>query len=168
MGLGGEYAVLTLHRPSNVDDPDTLGARLQPILGLAERMPVVFPVHPRTRHVLAGIGAGERPGLRLVEPMGYLEFLGLMGGARIVLTDSGGVQEETTVLGIPCVTLRENTERPVTVAHGTNRLAGVEPEGVRQAIAQALDSSRAPRMPELWDGKAAERIVAALARDLEG
>jgi UDP-N-acetylglucosamine 2-epimerase (non-hydrolysing) len=167
MGLtAGGYGVLTLHRPSNVDDPATLRELLAPILELAERMPVVFPVHPRTRGVLRDIGVREDGGLRLLEPIGYLEFLGLMAKARVVLTDSGGIQEETTVLGVPCVTLRENTERPVTIREGTNVLAGIRPEGVRQAIRKALDAPAAGRVPELWDGRAAERIVEVLARTL--
>ncbi len=167
MGLTARgYGVLTLHRPSNVDDPATLRPLLEPILELATRMPVVFPVHPRTRGVLRDIGVREDGGLRLLEPIGYLEFLGLMANARVVLTDSGGIQEETTVLGVPCVTLRENTERPVTIREGTNVLAGTRPEGVRQAIRKALDAPAAGRVPELWDGRAAERIVEVLARTL--
>jgi len=157
------YAVLTLHRPANVDDSVALGALLEPILELAETMPVVFPVHPRTRTALSGLGIGRQPGLRLVEPLGYLEFLSLLGDARIVLTDSGGIQEETTVLGVSCVTLRDNTERPVTVSEGTNRLAGTSTAGVRAAIASALDHDAAGRIPELWDGRAAERIVDRLS-----
>jgi UDP-N-acetylglucosamine 2-epimerase (non-hydrolysing) len=167
MGLAARsYGVLTLHRPSNVDDSATLRALLEPILELADGMPVVFPVHPRTRGVLANLGIGENHGLRLLEPIGYLEFLGLMASARIVLTDSGGIQEETTVLGVPCVTLRESTERPVTIEEGTNVLAGVRPEGVRLAIRAALSTSGKGRVPELWDGRAAERIVKVLSQSL--
>lgn len=161
-----EYAVLTLHRPANVDDPGALRTLLGPILELSDSMPVLFPVHPRTAAVLDRIGLGERPGLRRLEPQGYLEFLGLLAAARLVLTDSGGIQEETTVLGVPCVTLRENTERPVTVTEGTNRLAGLRPDGVRQAISEAASERRRPHAPELWDGGAAGRIVAVLAGDL--
>jgi UDP-N-acetylglucosamine 2-epimerase (non-hydrolysing) len=134
-------------------------------------MPVVFPVHPRTRKRIAesGLGASlERtPGLRLVDPMGYLEFLALTSQARLVFTDSGGLQEETTALGVPCVTLRENTERPITVEEGTNTLVGTDPERIRHAVASALrGEGRAARRPQLWDGHAAERIVAILRREL--
>jgi UDP-N-acetylglucosamine 2-epimerase (non-hydrolysing) len=162
----GEYAVLTLHRPSNVDDPATLAALLEPILELASRIPVVFPVHPRTAAMLDRLGVGERVGLRRLEPQGYLEFLGLLAAARLVVTDSGGIQEETTVLGVPCVTLRENTERPVTITEGTNRLAGVSPDAVRRALADAQTQPRRAYAPELWDGAAAARVVALLAQDL--
>ncbi len=164
----GAYAVLTLHRPSNVDDPASLRDRLLPILELGRRLPVLFPVHPRTVLALQGIGVAAGHGLRLAGPLGYLEFLGVLSKARIVLTDSGGVQEETTVLGVPCVTLRENTERPVTVLEGTNRLGGTEPRTVRRAIEEALAAPRVARMPERWDGRAGERIVQVLARDLAG
>jgi len=167
MGLEpGGYALMTLHRPANVDDPLTLSRMLGPVVALGSRLPVVFPVHPRTTPVLARAGIHAGNGLRLVEPLGYLEFLGLMAGARLVLTDSGGIQEETTVLGVPCVTLRENTERPVTVREGTNRLAGVQPEGIEKAIAEALAAERVPRVPELWDGRAGERVAAVLGRAL--
>ena len=154
------YAVLTLHRPSNVDDPLTLSRMLGPIRELSARMPVIFPVHPRTRESLRGIpeAAGAR-GLRFLDPLGYLDFLRLMSESRLVLTDSGGIQEETTVLGVPCVTLRDNTERPVTIRHGTNRLGGTEPEGIRKAIDEALASgSVVPTPPPLWDGRAGMRI----------
>ncbi len=166
LGLPADYAVLTLHRPSNVDDPEQLRARLNPILELAARMPVVFPVHPRTRQVLAEIGFAGDDRLRLLDPLGYLEFLGLLAQARLVVTDSGGIQEETTVLGVPCVTLRENTERPVTITFGTNRLAGTDPQRVTRTITEALAAPRDARAPELWDGHAAERIAAILTRDL--
>ena len=159
----GCFAVATLHRPANVDDPRTLSAILQPLLELGERLPVVFAVHPRTRRMLRelGIDGGER--LRAVDAMGYLEFLGLMIDARLVVTDSGGIQEETTVLGVPCVTVRDNTERPITVTQGTNRLAGTRPDGIRRSLEEALAHTGAPRIPPLWDGRAAERIVAVLA-----
>ena len=166
LGLRGDYAVLTLHRPSNVDDVNALRARLEPIFELASRMPVVFPVHPRTRQVLVELGLGGSARLRLLEPLGYLEFLGLLAGARLCVTDSGGIQEETTILGVPCVTLRENTERPVTISFGTNRLAGVDPDHIQRTIAEALAVPRSARAPELWDGRAAERIAAILTRDL--
>jgi UDP-N-acetylglucosamine 2-epimerase (non-hydrolysing) len=162
------YAVLTLHRPSNVDDPKRLAALLVPILELSQDMPVLFPVHPRTAEALALAGPIDRTGLRLLDPLGYLEFLGLMGAARLVLTDSGGIQEETTVLGVPCVTMRDNTERPVTIDEGTNRLAGTTPAGVRAAIKGALTAKGGGRVPELWDGRAATRIVRILARRFGG
>ena len=160
------YAVMTLHRPSNVDDGRQLGAMLEPIRELGREVPVIFPVHPRTRKILDGIDAARDSELRLIEPLGYLEFLGLMAEASLVLTDSGGIQEETTVLGVPCVTLRNSTERPVTISEGTNVLAGTEPGAIREAIERARSVSRRPRTPELWDGRAAERIVGILAGDL--
>lgn len=164
----GGYAVLTLHRPSNVDRARGLRDLLAPIVALAERMPVVFPVHPRTRKTLEAAGITETAGLRMLDPVGYLEFLGLMESARMVLTDSGGIQEETTVLGVPCITMRENTERPVTVEEGTNRLVGVDPDDIARAIREVLESDVAGRVPALWDGRAAERIVAVLAREIAG
>jgi UDP-N-acetylglucosamine 2-epimerase (non-hydrolysing) len=162
------YAVLTLHRPANVDDPARLESLLEPVFELAKEMPVLFPVHPRTLAGLTALGAAARPGLRLLEPLGYLEFLGLMSAARLVLTDSGGIQEETTVLGVACVTLRDNTERPITISEGTNRLGGTSLEGIRSAIRDALASSHNGRIPELWDGRAANRIVRILAQQLGG
>ena len=158
----GEYAVLTLHRPANVDRRSSLTEVLSPILELGETIPVLFPVHPRTRPALEEALGGDVRGLRLLEPLGYLDFLRLMIGARVVLTDSGGIQEETTVLGVPCVTLRENTERPVTLTAGTNRLGGVASEGIRAAIRAALEAREEggpPSAPPLWDGRAADRIV---------
>jgi len=165
------YAALTLHRPSNVDDPAVFGRILDALGSIAREMPIVFPVHPRTRAALAAGPLGARvqsiPGLRLIEPLGHLEFLKLMAEARIVLTDSGGVQEETTILRVPCLTLRENTERPVTVEVGSNRIVGTAPERILAAYREIRDG-RGPRceVPPLWDGHAAERIVAILAREL--
>lgn len=158
------YAVLTLHRPSNVDDPDILGGLLGAIREIQRKIPVVFPVHPRTRKQIDALGFAEKvadmQGLRLCEPLGYLEFLGLTSQARLVLTDSGGLQEETTALGIPCLTLRENTERPVTVTEGTNTVVGVDPRKVIDAASDALDGrGKHGRIPEFWDGKASERIA---------
>jgi UDP-N-acetylglucosamine 2-epimerase (non-hydrolysing) len=165
-----EYAVLTLHRPSNVDDPETLRRILEAVEKIGERVPVVFPVHPRTRKMIAESDFADRfqgKGLRLVEPLGYLKFLGLYSGARLVLTDSGGIQEETSVLGIPCLTLRENTERPITVTMGTNRIVGNDPEKITAAAFDALseDAKITATIP-LWDGHAAERIVDELLKTI--
>ena len=158
LGLtAGNYAVMTLHRPSNVDDDGTLRGILAAVGDLAARMPVVFPVHPRTRAHLATVPHSD--GIVTIEPLGYLDFLALTSHARIVLTDSGGLQEETTALGIPCVTIRENTERPITVTEGTNRIAGTDPVRIRQGIAAALERTGAPPRPALWDGKTAGRIA---------
>ena len=161
------YAVLTLHRPANVDDPGVLGRLLDALAEIHRDLAIVFPVHPRTRQKLASFGLAGRlealPGLRLVEPLGYLDFLKLMAEARLVLTDSGGIQEETTILGVPCLTLRENTERPVTVEQGTNRLVGRDPARILAAWREIRDGAPAPaRVPPLWDGRAAERIADAL------
>jgi UDP-N-acetylglucosamine 2-epimerase (non-hydrolysing) len=158
------YAVCTLHRASNVDDPKVLGGLLVALGHVASRLPVVFPVHPRTRKRLAELGFGptlERtPGLRLVDPMGYLEFLALTAQARLVFTDSGGLQEETTVLGIPCLTVRENTERPITVEVGTNLVVGTDPVRIQQAADRILDGhEKKGRVPDLWDGRTGERIA---------
>jgi UDP-N-acetylglucosamine 2-epimerase (non-hydrolysing) len=160
----GAYLVVTLHRPALVDGP-LLADALAALAAVAREMPVVFPVHPRTRAAIdAHGGRPSAPGLRLLDPLGYLEFLGLVFGAGGVLTDSGGIQEETTFLGIPCFTLRENTERPVTVELGTNTLLGLAPERISEIpdrIAAARD--RPASAPPLWDGRAAERIAAVLA-----
>lgn len=161
------YGLLTLHRPSNVDDLDSFERLMTGIEVVARDVPIVFPVHPRTRPVVtrsatanAMVGDGR---LRLIDPLGYLDFIGLMERARIVLTDSGGVQEETTILGVPCLTLRENTERPVTITHGTNQLVGTDPARIVEAWARVKNPQAAPPGPPLWDGKAAERIADVLA-----
>jgi UDP-N-acetylglucosamine 2-epimerase (non-hydrolysing) len=163
----GGYGVVTLHRPSNVDDPVALGARLAALDELAARVPLVFPVHPRTEARLRDLRlAVETSRWRLTPPLGYVDFVRLLSSARLVVTDSGGIQEETTVLGVPCVTLRESTERPVTVTEGTNVLAGTSREGIRAAVDEALVRRVEARRPELWDGRAASRIVDTLARVL--
>ena len=165
---GSDYAVVTLHRPSNVDDAAALRRILSALSRLAARLPVVFPAHPRTRKMIAEFGFDDavgRGGLLLTEPLGYLDFLRLFSGARLVLTDSGGIQEETTALGIPCLTLRENTERPVTVELGTNRVVGTDPERILREAERALGRERAaepPRVPPLWDGRTADRILDAI------
>jgi UDP-N-acetylglucosamine 2-epimerase (non-hydrolysing) len=164
------YAVCTLHRPSNVDDRVSAERTCRALGAVADRLPVVLPLHPRTRERLAAFGLLEgiaaRPAVTLVEPLGYLEFLALMEAARLVFTDSGGIQEETTVLGVPCLTFRENTERPITVTEGTNRLVGTDPEAVAVALDEELaGSGRAGRVPELWDGGAAGRILHVLLRE---
>ena len=157
------YAVLTLHRPANVDDPAAFARLFGAIAGLAAELPVVFPVHPRTRKALAAVGAEGHRGLILTEPLGYLDFLKLTAHARLVLTDSGGVQEETTVLGVPCLTLRANTERPVTCDQGTNQLVGLDPARIAAAARAVLAAPPGPgRVPDLWDGQAARRVVDVL------
>lgn len=164
---GQPYAVLTLHRPSNVDAGPALASLLGVIEELAEQLPVVFPVHPRTRARIdeAGFGAFfDNPRVLALPPVGYLEMLGLVSAADVVLTDSGGLQEETTALGVPCMTLRENTERPITIEEGTNTLVGVDPAAIRAAWAEIRARERgSARRPEYWDGRAAQRIVADLA-----
>jgi len=154
----GSYALVTLHRPALVDGP-LLGETVRQLAALAQQLPVVFPVHPRTRKMMEGIEP-DHPGLRLIEPLGYLDFLSLLADARAVLTDSGGIQEETTYLGIPCFTLRDNTERPVTVRLGTNTLLGLDPAaiaGIPAALETGLDAG--PQPLPLWDGQAAPRIA---------
>jgi UDP-N-acetylglucosamine 2-epimerase (non-hydrolysing) len=162
----GGYAVLTMHRPSNVDDPRVLGGLLDALEVVQSDMPVLFPVHPRTRAKLEGFGLGSRLAelarLRLIDPIGYLDFLRLMSSARVVLTDSGGIQEETTILRVPCLTLRENTERPITVEMGTNRVVGQDPEKIVAAYHEVVTQESSGRVPPLWDGRASERIVDVL------
>jgi UDP-N-acetylglucosamine 2-epimerase (non-hydrolysing) len=156
----GNFAVLTLHRPANVDDPQTLGRILEAIGVVADVMPVAFPVHPRTARNMPN---RLHPNVRLMSPLGYLRFLALLTRARLVMTDSGGIQEETTVLGVPCLTLRPNTERPITCEVGTNTVVGNDPQRIREAALCALrDGARRGAVPEKWDGRAAERIVEVL------
>jgi UDP-N-acetylglucosamine 2-epimerase (non-hydrolysing) len=158
----GAYALVTLHRPALVDGP-LLGETVAQLARLAAEMPVVFPVHPRTRKMMEGLDGGDAPGLLLTEPLGYLDFLSLEADARAVLTDSGGIQEETTYLGVPCFTLRANTERPVTVRAGTNTLLGLDPAAIGTIPSElAAAPAERPKPPPLWDGKAAERIADVL------
>jgi UDP-N-acetylglucosamine 2-epimerase (non-hydrolysing) len=159
-----EYVVLTLHRPANVDDPAVFGGLLRAIEVVQRQLPVIFPVHPRTRKALAAQPL-DLPNVILVDPLGYLEFMKLITHARFVMTDSGGIQEETTFLGVPCLTLRNNTERPSTVEHGTNVLVGLDPDRIIAAAATAARKDRSSRrVPEMWDGHAARRIIDVLAR----
>ncbi|MDD2768191.1 MAG: UDP-N-acetylglucosamine 2-epimerase (non-hydrolyzing) [Methylococcus sp.] len=167
----GEYATLTLHRPSNVDDPEIFRGILEALAEVARDLPIVFPIHPRTRKMaqefgFAGYFSEGTPvrNIWLTEPLGYLDFLHLNMHARMVLTDSGGLQEETTVLGVPCITLRRNTERPITCIQGTNLLVGDQPLAILNAVKRLLNEARKVRgIPEKWDGQAAERIVGILA-----
>lgn len=171
LGLrSGGYAVVTLHRPSNVDDPVHLKALLECLEGVAAGLPVVFPLHPRTRARMEA----ERltgSGILFVPPLGYLDFLRLTSEARLVLTDSGGIQEETTILQVPCLTMRENTERPVTIDQGSNRLVGTEPAAILEAVRAVLacPQRQGPaRVPDLWDGRASSRIIDILEAELLG
>ncbi len=165
--VDGPYAVLTLHRPSNVDDRATFVGILTAVRQLSAMMPVVFPVHPRTRNRLRELGLEDRHDrVILTEPLGYVDFLALTSHARLILTDSGGLQEESTALGIPCLTLRDNTERPVTVSAGTNRVVGTRTENIVAGVGESLASTVPGRIPDLWDGHAADRIAAVLIRFL--
>lgn len=168
---GGDYAVATFHRPSNVDTREKLLEIIATIKGVCERIPLVLPLHPRTRHSLGNHGLTEEltntEHLHLVDPLGYLEFIGLVSGAKAVVTDSGGIQEETTYLGVPCLTMRENTERPVTVDIGSNQLIGSNREKLLTALDGVLSgNTKDAAVPEFWDGKAAERIVSILRKVL--
>jgi UDP-N-acetylglucosamine 2-epimerase (non-hydrolysing) len=160
------YGVVTLHRPSNVDHPDALRALLGVLAEVAVRLPLVFALHPRTRSNIERFGLLDLidpAHMILLPPQGYLEMLGLMADATLVLTDSGGLQEETTALGVPCLTLRENTERPITVEQGTNTLVGRDREAILAAVQEILAGrGKRGRLPEFWDGHAAERITADL------
>ena len=161
------YALLTLHRPSNVDNAETFAALLGAVTQISARVPVIFPVHPRTRARLAAPDlmsvVNNAPSLILADPLGYLDFLQLQDSAAVVLTDSGGIQEETTALGVPCLTLRENTERPITISEGTNTLVGMAPERIVASCFDILDGkSKRGRTPELWDGNAGERAANAI------
>jgi UDP-N-acetylglucosamine 2-epimerase (non-hydrolysing) len=177
------YALLTLHRPGNVDDRDAFLSILEGLEELASEYPIIFPVHPRTRQRMKEFGIGPhlgengtkikadahcsgngRQGFVLIDPLGYLEFLCLMKHASLVVTDSGGIQEETTILGTPCVTVRENTERPITVECGTNTIAGTKADTIKDAIRRQIRSKRKADVPKNWDGHAAARIIETLVR----
>jgi UDP-N-acetylglucosamine 2-epimerase (non-hydrolysing) len=162
-GLTGRFVVATLHRPGNVDDPADAQALTKAMHGVADQVDVLLPLHPRGRARLEAAGLFDHPGMRIIDPLGYVEFLGLVRGADAVVTDSGGVQEETTILGVPCMTLRPNTERPITITHGTNRL--VTRESLPQVMEECLAVGRAERwpIPPLWDGHAGDRIASVLA-----
>jgi len=159
----GDYAVVTMHRPSNVDDKEVLSRLLETLTKVSKDLPIVFPVHPRTEKQISLFGVDEffnNPNIVKLPPLGYLELLGAISKAKVVLTDSGGIQEETTALGVPCITLRENTERPATVVDGTNTVVGTDPAKIIGAFEDVMKSGgKAGRVPALWDGKAAERIV---------
>jgi UDP-N-acetylglucosamine 2-epimerase (non-hydrolysing) len=174
MGLsGGDFVLWTMHRPSNVDDHQVLEGMTRAITHIAGMLPVIFPVHPRTRAQLQSNGLWSElqatRGVRLAQPLGYLEFLSLSSCARIIITDSGGLQEESTVLGIPCLTLRQTTERPVTVTHGTSTLVGTDTRLLERLAADVLEGRyKKGRAPELWDGKAGERIAKELLSYING
>ncbi len=163
-----DYAVLTLHRPSNVDEKEVFSGLLDALVEISEKIPIIFPAHPRTKANIEKFGFAERvanSNIKLIEPLGYLDFMNLYSGAKLVLTDSGGLQEETTALSIPCLTLRENTERPITIEMGTNNLVGTNPPVITAAAFEILDKENQMqngKIPPLWDGKAAERICDAL------
>lgn len=163
LALGPDYAVATVHRPANVDDPTVARIVVAALADVATRLPIVVPLHPRGRAALFAAGLGDAPGVCVVPPLGYVEFLSLVRGARLVLTDSGGLQEETTVLDVPCLTIRPNTERPVTISHGTNRL--VRPTDVGPRAVDILDGRATfpTGRPPLWDGRAGPRIAAVVA-----
>jgi UDP-N-acetylglucosamine 2-epimerase (non-hydrolysing) len=164
---GGKYGVVTMHRPSNVDDPVMFARIAGALKDISAELPLIFPVHPRTRANIEKFGIDLGPNVTLAGPQAYMAFLNLWKDAAVVLTDSGGLQEETTALGVPCVTIRENTERPVTVEEGSNVLAGTDPEKIMLEARKVLrGQGKQGRRPQLWDGKAAERIVAVLAREL--
>ena len=169
----GEYALATLHRPANVDTREAFEAMLLALGAIASRIPVLFPIHPRTVARAESLGLADKlksmPGLRLLDPVGYNDFVGLIAGAKLVATDSGGIQEETTALGVPCLTLREGTERPITVTEGTNTIVGLDVAKIEAALGPILSGNgKAGRIPAGWDGKAAGRIVDAIEAFLAG
>lgn len=162
------FGVLTLHRPANVDSAEQLRNLMGAVEEVATQVPVIFPAHPRTQQKLALLGSQNHSGIRMVQPLGYLDFVCLLSHATLVLTDSGGIQEETTALGVPCLTLRENTERPITATAGTNQIVGLDPNKIRAAAKEILGGKvKAGRIPPFWDGKAAERIVDVLVTNFK-
>ncbi|MBW3577882.1 MAG: UDP-N-acetylglucosamine 2-epimerase (non-hydrolyzing) [Actinobacteria bacterium] len=168
LGLSDRFGLVTLHRPSNVDEARQLTALMGALGEISRDVPLVFPVHPRTEQQLQDLGVPIPNGLKRVEPLGYLDFIGLLDAAALVLTDSGGVQEEASVLGVPCLTLRQNTERPITCKLGTNRILGTDSAAIATAAAEALERHQEPAAIPLWDGKAGMRIADVLVRDLLG
>jgi len=172
---GVPYGVVTLHRPSNVDEPAMLEKLMEALVDIGRQIPLIFPVHPRTRQRLASLDVpvvtslkgpqANSKGILCVDPLGYVDFMALVSNARIVLTDSGGLQEEASVLGVPCLTMRENTERPATVTHGTNRIVGTSTTKIMAEAWQVLDEPKpAPKRPALWDGRTSERIISILRK----
>lgn len=163
------YAVVTMHRPANVDDEITLGSLINTVVTISARLPVIFPLHPRTKAMIEKFGFGQlldNANILLLPPMGYLEMLGLMKDAKVVLTDSGGIQEETTALGVPCITLRSNTERPITVDEGTNTIAGQDPEAILGIFDDVMrGGGKGGRIPQYWDGRASNRIADLIATE---
>jgi len=155
-----QYALVTLHRPANVDDPAALSGLLSALAEVAIACPLVLPAHPRAAQQLHSAGLSDR--IQIIPPAGYLDFVALQASARLVLTDSGGVQEETTILGVPCLTLRDNTERPITLTEGTNQLVGRDPDRIVKTALSVLEDPPSPRSPALWDGRAGQRIAATL------
>ena len=160
MGLPERYGVVTVHRPSNVDQPAAAATMVAALREVARQIELVLPLHPRGRATLGAAGLGDVAGLRVVEPLGYIDFVSLVRGAALVVTDSGGIQEETTILRVPCLTVRPNTERPITISQGTNRLVtpAALPEAARATLAGEVEFATDP--PPLWDGRAGERIAA--------
>ena len=165
LGLGaGNYIVMTLHRPANVDEESKLKELIQEIIDHSQDLPLIFPVHPRTAKILEGLGISH-PRLHMIEPLGYLEFNYLVENSKAVITDSGGITEETTVMGIPCMTLRDNTERPETITIGTNELLGTDPKAIKPAMDKLFSGKwKKGGIPELWDGKTSDRIVSILLK----
>jgi UDP-N-acetylglucosamine 2-epimerase (non-hydrolysing) len=166
-GLPAQYGVVTLHRPANVDSDTAARAAVEAILSVSELVPLIIPLHPRGRATLETAGLADGPRLIIVEPIGYLEFMSLVSGATLVITDSGGIQEETTILGVPCLTLRPNTERPITITNGTNRLVGASDLPAAAAAALSGRAQRAKEPPPLWDGRSGQRIAGIVATWIE-